>query len=312
MHPAPLTVIPKNGLGNRFRGMASGWSLAQGLGRDLEVLWEPFDGSATRPNDLFETPEQFRFITSEEAAARGIRSKNIPIYLSELPELISLRGYDKGEQPFIREFVGLVKAHPSRPAVIAAGNFFHPNAGNQGGNSGVLETLTRPDRAALLNNLRFKQSILERAAKVRPVGNYLGLHLRWTDRRKEAASPKRLLRTAMAISRRNKIKNIFICSDDAAIRSQAVEELEKAGFHVFFNPFPPARRDVEGEKQAVVDFINLMHAGILVGSHASTFSTEAALGGPPSTSRLLKRHTTGSVRLDRILRKRLGESSRIW
>lgn len=292
--------------------MASGWFLARTLGRDFEVLWEPFDGSATQPEDLFEEPEEFRFISSEEAASRGIRSKAIPDYLTDQPDLLSLRGYDKGEQSFIPEFLCVAQAHPERPAVIAAGNFFHPKAGSQSRDSDRLDALTRADRTRLLNTLRFRESILKSANKVRPSTDYLGVHLRGTDRRKEAASPERLIRTALATGRRTGVKEVFICSDDAELRSLAAKDLEKAGFDVFFDPFPPARRDVEGEQQAAADFVNLMHASILVGPHASTFSTEAALGGPPSTSRLLKRRSTGSSRLDRMLRKRIGESSGIW
>lgn len=312
MQDAPLVLIPKNGLGNRFRAMASGWSLARTLGRDFDVLWEPFDGSATQPEDLFQEPEEFRFISSEEAASRGIRSETVPDYLIDQPELLSLRGYDKGEQNFIAEFLRVAQAHPERPAVIAAGNFFHPKAGNQSRSSARLDRLTRPDRVELLHTLRFREAILESATKVRPSTDYLGVHLRGTDRRKEAASPERLIRTALATGRRKRVKEIFICSDDADLRFLAAKDLEKAGFDVFFDPFPPARRDVEGEQQAAADFVNLMHASILVGPQASTFSTEAVLGGPASLSRLLKRRSTGSVRLDRILRKRIGESSTIW
>jgi len=312
VNPKPLVLIAKNGLGNRFRAMASGWSLAHTLGRNFEVLWEPFDGSATRPGDLFVEPEVFRFITPEEAGSRGIRSETIPAYLTDRPELLSLRGYDKGEQLFIAQFVDLAEAHPDRPAVIAAGNFFHPTAGSRSRGSSRLDRLTRSDRTRLLNTLRFRESIVQSAAKVRPSRDYLGLHLRGTDRRKEAASPERLIRTALATSRRKGVKEVFICSDDAELRSRAANELQRAGFDVFFDPFPPARRDVEGEQQAAADFINLMHASILVGPHASTFSTEAAVGGPPSKSRLLKRRTTGSARLDRMLLKRIGQSSAIW
>ena len=68
----PLVLVPKNGLGNRLRAIAGGLATARVLGRDLDVLWEPYDGCATEPQDLFGTPSSFRFITPEDAASRGI------------------------------------------------------------------------------------------------------------------------------------------------------------------------------------------------------------------------------------------------
>jgi hypothetical protein len=58
--------------------------------------------------------------------------------------------------------------------------------------------------------------------------------------------------------------------------------------------------------------LNLMYSAILVGPRASTFSTEAAVGNTNGHHYLLARRTTGSARLDRFLRSRIGNSSRFW
>ena len=304
----PLILIPKNGLGNRLRAIAGGLATARALGRELEVLWEPYDGSATKPEDLFDAPSGFRFVTPEDAARRGVISRDIPKYVSSENGIVSLRGYDRGQQVLLPQFLELARTNPHKEAVIAAGNYFHPDAhSNQ-----EIERLTVPDRQELSRNLPFNQNVTSRALQSRPPGDYLAVHLRSSDRRKEVPSPARVLSTAVSVAKRSNLIDIFVCSDTEETRAHATNFLQEKGLHVFFEPQSPARRDVEGEINAGADFVNLQHARIVVGSQLSTFATEAAILLPSRRVRLLVRRSTGLPGLDRLLRRRFGDTSRIW
>lgn len=291
-----------------MRAMAAGLGLAEMLGRPFEVLWEPYDGAATSWSDLFEQPQQFAFISSHEAKQRGVVSVDLPLYFSESERLITLRGYDIGEQCFINEVVERAKEHPSRLVVIGAGNFFHPMAKNKA----QLDSLTQSHRIRLLQMVRYRSPIKALAKSYRPANRFLGLHLRGSDRRKEAASPARLMAKAIALAKRRRLNDIFVCADSVELRAQAANRLREEGFEVFLDDFLPSRGNVEGEIHAVADFINLQHASAIVGPEASTFSTEAALQLPASDRHLLSRRSTGSARLDRWIRRRFGDSSGIW
>ncbi len=306
--PQPLVLIPKNGLGNRLRAIAGGLATARALGRELEVLWEPFDGSATTPEDLFDAPSSFRFITPGDAAHRGIVSQDIPKYVNSGAKIVSLRGYDRGQQVLLPHFLGLARSSPQKEAVIAAGNYFHPDARSDR----EVPKKTVPERQELSKSLLFNQNVLSRASTTRPPGDYLAVHLRSSDRRKEVPSPTRLLSRVVSLARKTHLTNIFVCSDTEKTRTTAREFLQNSGLQVFFEPQTPARRDVEGEINAGADFVNLQHAWILVGSRASTFATEAGILLPSDRTILLDRRTTGVPAFDRILRRRFGDSSRIW
>lgn len=308
VRPAPLVLIPKNGLGNRLRAIAGGLATARAMGRDLEVLWEPYDGSATLPSDLFDDPLGFAFLTADVARDRGIVSHDLPKYLDSRPGIVSLRGYDRGQQTLLAEFMALAAQHPEREAVVAAGNYFHPDA-----QSDVeIETKTRPVRQELSRRLVFNPRVKALARANRPPRPYLSVHLRGSDRRKEVPSPHRLLRLATSLSRKNRITDIFLCSDSEEIRSRATEELHARGFQIFMEPQSPIRRDVDGEIRAGADFVNLQGSEIIVGAKESTFVTEAAVLHPSTKAKLLTRRTTGSSRLDRYLRRRFGDSARMW
>jgi hypothetical protein len=199
----------------------------------------------------------------------------------------------------------LARSSPQKEAVIAAGNYFHPDARSER----EVDRKTVPERQELSKSLVFNQNVLSRASTTRPPGDYLAVHLRSSDRRKEVPSPARLLSRAVSLARKAHLTDIFVCSDTEETRNTATEFLQKSGLRVFFEPQIPARRDVEGEINAGADFVNLQRASVLVGSRASTFATEAAILLPSHRVTLLDRRTTGVAAFDRMLRRRFGDSS---
>lgn len=296
-----LVVVAKNGLGNRFQAISGGIALASYLDRELEVIWEPFDGSATVPSDIFQSSTRIRFIGRGDLLARGIELDELPLYLSVSETVVGLRGYDRGPQVFIRAFAQELKRNPQAEGIVVAGSHFHPDAGS----AGQLAKISRPFRKELWSRIKFIPEIEKIALSCRPTSPYIGLHLRGTDRRKEAASPKRLIRQTARIAKRQSVSEVFICSDDERLRDSAVSELVSEGLKVSFDPFVPIRRNIEGELHACADFVNLSKADWLVGPQQSTFFTEAAVRLPRSRVRELVGRTTGSRTIDRILRNRL-------
>ncbi len=308
MSVAPLVLIPKNGLGNRLRAVASGLETARITERPLEVLWEPFDGSKTNPDDLFEIPDEFRFLGSEEAAERGIDSRAIPDGLSLGRNIVFLRGRDKGQQRYLPRFVETLRSDNHTTGVVVAGNYFHPESREPDS----LDRMTLAARRELSKILQFNPEVKAHARNSRPGRRYLGLHLRASDRRKEVPSPMRVLARAVQLAKWYSLSEVFICSDSEETRLLGVEALCREGMKVFMSPSSPVRRDVEGEKVAGGDFLNLRGSTILVGARESTFATEAAVGNDHSRHVLLTRRSTGSARLNRLLRRRFGDSARFW
>ena len=306
--PAPLILIAKNGLGNRLRAIASASQLSQLLGPELLVFWPPYDGAATDWDDLFDQPREFTFINSREAESRGVMDAEIPQGLHESSYMVTLRGGGVGEQIYIRDFSSLAQKNCSALCVVVSGGYFDSRARN----IRQVARLSASSRRHLVQHLPIKSEILELAEAARPVGPYIGLHLRGTDRRKEAASPQRLTNIAKRVATRQGVNEVFICADSEPLRTSAVEQLSGAGLQVHFDSYLPTRRDVEGEKHALADFVNLRSSTHLVGALASTFATEAATQVAVNQVRLVRRRSTGSRRLDKALRKKLGESAAFW
>ena len=297
----PLVLIPRNGIGNRFRAISSALALSEFLKRELLVLWEPRNGCATRPSDLFSPDSTINFLSEQTALGRRVLQDGPPLYLRISEEIITLRGHDRGEQMFIKDFVRHAQQNPETTLVIAAGNFFHPKAAS----GQALPSLLRPYRRSLLDRLVFKDEILERAAVLRPPSKYIGLHLRGTDRKKEAPTPARLLTQCIRVANRFGIASVFLCSDEVLLKTEAERRLAAEGLQVFTDGHPPSRGDTEGELHAVADLVNLSQASFLVGSRESTFATEASVRLQPTQVFLRGTRRFGIRPIDRILRHRL-------
>ena len=308
MSRPPLILITKNGLGNRLRAIASALHLSELLRRELLVFWPAYDGAATNWTDLFDQPGSFTFIDSKEAESRGVIDGEIPRGLHESPDMVTLRGAGLGEQAFIRDFSSRAQKNGSALCVVVSGGYFDSRARN----IRQVARLSAPSRRHLVQHLPIRSEILELAETVRPTGSYLGLHLRGTDRRKEAASPQRLINIAKRVAMREGVNEVFICADSDDLRASAAEQLSDAGLSVHIDSYLPTRRDVDGERHALADFVNLRSSAYLVGALASTFATEAATQVAVKRVTLVRRRSTRSRNLDRALRKKFGDSATFW
>lgn len=271
--PAPLTVYPKNGLGNRFRAMSSAHALSTRLGRPLKIVWEPYDGLPARWNQIFDPDTPIDFLSAPQSPGPSQLGNDVPPYLNVAEEEISLRGHNKGEQVFIQDFVREAIQRPQVPALIVAGDYFTPDVTD----NTQLEARTRDDRRSFQSLIKYHSEVIDIARVNQPVEPYLGIHLRGGDRRNEVPSFARLLRTALGVALRNSLTEVFICSDNAGLRTQAVKALKAEGLRVWFDSATPDRRSTEGVLHACADFLNLQKSAFFVGPKSSTFSTEASI-----------------------------------
>ncbi|GAF04931.1 O-fucosyltransferase family protein [Saccharicrinis fermentans] len=65
----------------------------------------------------------------------------------------------------------------------------------------------------------------------------------------------------------------FLATDDKDIKKELLEKYPK---HIFTNETPLSRNSAEGIKGALVDFLCLSNAKLIIGSSSSSFSSEAA------------------------------------
>jgi len=269
-----ILVIPVNGIGNRLRAISSGLFLANKLRRDLHVLWEPVDLLPGKWDELFDNSSQVSFISREDAKLKGfLPAYDVPLYLGEDRSFVTLRGYDRGESPFAREFYLRLRRHDEKQAVIMAGNSFHPHAKTP---ERAL-SLLRESRRALQVKLCLSETVWQRVAEISPTESYLGLHLRGTDRAHDASPTQELLDAATKLAAKFQLSSIFMSSEDDDLLSHAKKALKERSLKTFYNLEKRPMDTTGGTLDAFSDFLALRGAKAFVGNSRSTFSTEASV-----------------------------------
>lgn len=279
----PLVVVPKNGLGNRLRAIASATFLGELLRRKVEVLWEPYHGLPLSATEIF-CDSGFPPLASgsREDELKEIAA-GVPRYLSVSRDLISLRGRWHGEQRYINRFSYEALRRPNTPAIIVAGDFFLPGVSTHSN----LEQATRFLRRSFHRKVCWSANVRSLAAEARPEGLYVGVHLRAGDRAGQVPEPSEVVNAAVRLARSRGIDSVYVCSDQAQALNFGVASLVDCGFLTYSIGSRPSRFSHTGMLDAVADFINLRHATAAVGSQRSTFYTEATVALASRNRKLL-------------------------
>ena len=279
-----LAAVSVNGIGNRLRAIAACLYLARRLRRDATVVWEPDRLLPGEWEALFAASPQLQFASMKTAQQSGIvPHEPIALYVDSNASFVTLRGNDRGEQPFAKHFFRLLKRWPQENGVVEAGDYFHHRA------SSVEKAgkLLRKERNHLANQIRFSDQILELAQRITPPRPYLSLHLRGTDRAVDAANPESLLATAHKLAMEKGLRDVFVASDDPHLIDLAKSSLDAHGLTTSTNSEPSPRGTPSGTVSAFADYLVLRRGEMFVGGKRSTFSTEIGITFPGSKLEML-------------------------
>ncbi len=274
-----IVLVPRNGYVNRLQAWASSAILAAELDVALEISWEPETVAPATASDLFSQARVARTFVDPESvhALLGVAHVDLPRYVTVLPDrrVVVLAGHDRGEQVLMPELIEAL-ADPCQPTtllVIAGGKFHLPNA-----------TDFARQRRLFYTSLDWSQAVLDACETGQGArGAYLGLHVRETDRSRQAPSAK-AIRTALAeLRERTGVTSLFLAADNDAARTTWLEESMRLGLEPWTLTHAQTDRDAAaGGVAALADWRTLAHAAGLVYSAASSFGEEAAIasGGP--------------------------------
>lgn len=268
-----VVVIPRNGYVNRLQAWASSAALAAEWDAPLSVCWEPESIAPASASDLFESRTLHQWMSPAEVEELcGVRHQELPRYLTHIPErsVVVLAGHDHGEQVFIPELLTLVDSavQPLRIVIIAGGIF-----------GAVDEATQRRYRHEFYRRLPWKQSIAERVESV--IGensNFLGLHIRQTDRSRQAPTSRQLIEAVQQLKDASGLSSIFVAADTSPALVAWQQVLSDMGLEAWTaGTSDHARDSVDAGIAALVEWQVLGRSRGLVFSASSSFGAEAAV-----------------------------------
>jgi len=284
--PERVVVVPRNGYVNRLQALASAAILAHQWGSRLDVLWERQEVAPAGLSDLVDISglAAWTIDPGQVTEILGANHDDMPRYLSLDPPrgTAFLAGHDRGEQVFMEALQEMVSREPSiRTVVIVAGGKFHL--------PGQIDFDAR--RRDYYRNMPWKPSItspVDRFSATVPA--YVGLHIRETDRSRDAPTARTIERALRQVCEESELGDVFIAADTSSARDSWVERISTFGLtpHVSEEVILD-RTDPRAAQVAITDWLTLGNAQGLVYSSASSFGQEAAvMCGNPRFTRALR------------------------
>lgn len=269
-----VIIVPRNGYANRFQAWASAAILADRFGADLEVLWEPEQVAPTQASHLFASSfVQETFLSPHDLTdLLGRTHLEMPRYLHVDQDrgLIFLAGHDRGEQHFMSDLLRTLETTTgiSSLVIMAGGQFHVPD-----------ETDFAAKRKAFYRQIQWHPEIEQRASDVQSIESpYLGLHIRETDRSREAPTPKSQEQALVQLATKSGTTHVFLTCDTASARSKWSGRLTRLGLKPWLSDASVFNReDVASSRDAIVDWLLLGQSDAIVYSGESSFGHEAAV-----------------------------------
>lgn len=271
-----VIVIPRNGYINRLQAWASSAILAQDMGVNLHVMWDPEGIAPASANDLFDPAfVRDRFISADTVTdIVGGHHSELPRYLTRDDDrgLLILAGHDRGEQSFMARLVDQLHgpASPSTLVVIAGGKFALPT-------TAYFRERRREFYRSLDWHVEIRERVRQSLADREP---YYGLHIRGTDRSREAPSTRQVTRALHRLWSYGESRSIFVTADTAPARLRWIAFAEGVGFQAWTADHDVRDRgDRAASRDAMVDWLVLAASITSTYSQTSTFGEEAAVAG---------------------------------
>jgi hypothetical protein len=269
-----VVVVPWNGYVNRLQAWASASILAQRLGAELRVAWEAEPVAPASASTLF-SPS----LISESFVSLDYVSDLLGHPHSEMPRYLTinkghgvafLAGHDRGEQYFMEDLLHKLQTQPAIAAlVIVAGGKFHL----------PYEKEFMSKRRTFYQQVSWHSEIQDQCLNTRlPGAEYLGLHIRETDRSREAPTQRSLTRAVRHLAEALKIENILVTADTDSARSRWFDELDCLGLSPWVSAAKNFNRgESQSARDAIADWLLLGRSEAIIYSAQSSFGQEAAI-----------------------------------
>lgn len=271
-----VVVFPMSGYVNRLQTIASSAILASQLGARLRICWIPFHLAPSPAEAVFSSSfcEEFVISTQLVLNSWSLDVEQIPLYVNRSGTMLSLRGADKGEQALMHDLERELLRKPAQSlAIVSGGTFFLETP------TFSLDDFLR-EKSAYYRSLPFHPEI-ERAvgdALTAHAEPYLGLHLRYTDRSRQAPRDGHIRTALSKQADATGISSVFIAADSAQSRDTWVDECERLGLQPWFVDHPSMDRESPlSAHPALIDWKILGNSTRLVFFTASSFAVEAAV-----------------------------------
>lgn len=275
-----IVLVPRNGYVNRLQAWASAAILAEALNCSLEILWDS-ERVAPVPLTDFIDPQSGHATDIDEKTLLDITGKNhtdLPRYLSLHPEqgFAFLAGHDRGEQFFMRELESALAGDPRlHTLVIVAGGVFHlPGEAN-----------FRSRRTDFYRHLIWNEQITRVVSHdVTTRGPYIALHVRQTDRAREAPTTTAMRKALGTVGARTGCANVFVAADSVEGRELGLRIAQACGLSAWTSRSRSLDRSTaEAALGAMIDWYLLSQACAGVYSSTSSFAHEAFVAGDALT-----------------------------
>lgn len=293
-----INVIPKNGLANRLRAMASAHLLAKSLGMRAGLYWKTERIFPANLVDLFNLRGLEKAYDAIGDYFSRFQDKDFEALIKVESELgqVYVNSRRLGETTLLPSIIGIMDfACRSTEFSFYAGGLFHECM-----TSHCLDCPTFRSKRQQFYKLITNETYCEQEAINFLRSNsqeYIAVHLRKTEMQNEQVSYDvlcgELLNLPQIVSGRTRF--VFLSGDDLPGVEEFARLVERIGLVPFWRESVNLQRSkVLGTRDALVDFILLSKSQAIVRSGPTTFSYEAAvLGGIFDSSRHLNRKAKG-------------------
>lgn len=275
-HLDDIVVFPMSGYINRLQTIASAAIMAERANARLRVCWIPFELAPSPANAVFDASFCDRFVITPSDALWdfGLNVDEVPLYVKYSDGVASLRGADVGEQALMSELERVMsEGSPHTLAIVSGGTFFSRS-------DGMSHDDFRRKKSEFYRRLPLHPAIEESVRQqlaTHPLP-FLGLHLRYTDRARQAPIDRSIKRALLAQSNSTGISSVFIAADSTPVRDHWVDVCSSLGLSPWFVEHASIEReDPLSAHPALIDWKILGNASRLVYFTASSFAVEAAV-----------------------------------
>lgn len=272
-----VVLIPRNGYINRLQALVSAQILAERLGAQFGVAWEPQPAAPDSVRDVLDLGHwQNHLIEIVDVLPEGMSVDSVPVGLTHVSgSALLLAGGMHGEQAFIPQLRLELAKNPSEIIIVAGGKFWLD------GSSVLSESQAREFRRHRLNKYSrmhlapYLESHAQQFIADIP-DEYVGLHLRYLDRNAQAPL-RRTIQRAVARCRAEVGDVLFLCGDDRNRLASWERHLANQGWNVRVNRISDESAIVDRPATALVDWRILSSASRVVFFSESSFGEEAAV-----------------------------------